>query len=58
MQGRDYTLPDDVKRLATAVLSHRCIVHPESALRGVTIENILKTIIEETPLEIGDLTQP
>lgn len=58
MKGRDYTLPDDVKRLATAVLAHRCIVHPESALRGIHISNILKTIIEETPLEIGDLTQP
>ncbi len=58
MKGRDYTLPDDVKRLATAVLAHRCIVHPESALRGIHISNILKTILEETPLEIGDLTQP
>jgi MoxR-like ATPase len=58
MHGRDYTLPDDVKHLVTAVLSHRCIVHPESALRGVTIENIIKTILEQTPLEIGDLTQP
>ena len=58
MKGRDYTLPDDVKRLATAVLAHRCIVHPESALRGIHISDILKTIIEETPLEIGDLTQP
>jgi MoxR-like ATPase len=58
MKGRDYTLPDDVKRLATAVLAHRCIVHPESALRGVTIANILNTILDETPLEIGDLTRP
>jgi MoxR-like ATPase len=58
MKGRDYALPDDVKRLAPAVLSNRCIVHPESALRGVTIEAILKTILEETPLEIGDLAQP
>jgi MoxR-like ATPase len=58
MKGRDYTLPDDVKRLATAVLAHRCIVHPESALRGVTIVNILNTILDETPLEIGDLTRP
>jgi MoxR-like ATPase len=58
MKGRDYTLPDDVKRLATAVLAHRCIVHPESALRGVTIASILNTILDETPLEIGDLTRP
>ncbi|MFZ0547286.1 MAG: MoxR family ATPase [Candidatus Promineifilaceae bacterium] len=58
MKGRDYTLPDDVKRLASAVLSHRCIVHPESALRGVRISDILNTIMEETPLEIGELAQP
>jgi MoxR-like ATPase len=58
MMGRDYTLPDDVKRLAAAVLSHRCIVHPESALRGVTIETIIDNILEKTPLEIGDLAQP
>jgi MoxR-like ATPase len=58
MKGRDYTLPDDVKRLVTAVLAHRCIVHPESSLRGVSIADILNTILKETPLEIGDLTQP
>jgi MoxR-like ATPase len=58
MKGRDYTLPDDVKQLAPAVLSHRCIVHPESALRGMTIKNIINTILEETPLEIGQLEKP
>ena len=58
MKERDYTLPDDVKRLAAAVLAHRCIVHPESALRGIRITDILNTILEETPLEIGDLTTP
>lgn len=55
MQGRDYTLPDDVKRLAPYILAHRCIVHPESALRGVTIKELIDTILKETPLEIGEL---
>ena len=41
LQGRDYVLPDDVKRLVVPVLSHRCLVHPESALRGVTMPKIL-----------------
>ncbi len=53
--GRDYVLPDDVKRLAFAVLAHRCIVHPESALRGVTINNILTEVLESTKLDIGEL---
>ena len=36
LHGRDYVLPDDVKQLAPLTLAHRCLVHPESALRGRT----------------------
>jgi MoxR-like ATPase len=57
LHGRDYTLPDDVKRLVPVVLSHRCLVHPESALRGATAENILADILKQAPLEIGELEQ-
>ena len=56
LQGRDYVLPDDVKRLAAPVLSHRCLVHPESALRGVTVADIVGDILEKTPLTIGELS--
>ena len=55
LQGRDFTLPDDVKKLAPAILSHRCLLHPESALRGHTHVGILKEIMEATPLDIGEL---
>jgi MoxR-like ATPase len=55
LRGRDYVLPDDVKRLAAPVLAHRCIVHPESALRGVVVADILNDIIAQTPLEIGEM---
>jgi MoxR-like ATPase len=54
LQGRDYVLPDDIKRMVLPILAHRCIVHPESALRGVTITEILGSVLEETPLEIGE----
>ena len=56
LQGRDYVLPDDVKRLAAPVLAHRCLVHPESALRGVTVVDILGDILAKTPLAIGELS--
>lgn len=56
IQGRDYVLPDDVKRLVRPVLGHRCLVHPESALRGVSAENILRDILEQTSLDIGEPT--
>jgi MoxR-like ATPase len=55
INGRDYTLPDDVKTLAPVILSHRCLIHPESALRGVTTGRILADILQETRLEIGEL---
>lgn len=55
LQGRDYVLPDDVKKLATPVIAHRCLLHPESALRGVTIQDIIAGIIEEAPLALGDI---
>lgn len=55
LQGRDYALPDDVKHLVLPVLGHRCLLHPESALRGKRVENILTIILDEAPLEIGEL---
>ena len=55
VRGRDYVLPDDVKRLAPAILAHRCIVHPESALRGIRVRKIINDAIEETELDIGEL---
>lgn len=55
VRGRDYVLPDDVKYLAPFVLGHRCLLHPESALRGVTVSDILTSILRETQLDIGEL---
>ena len=55
LQGRDYVLPDDVKKLAPAILAHRCLLHPESALRGVKLANVIQTVLTEAPLEIGEL---
>lgn len=55
LQGRDYVLPDDVKRLTIPILAHRCLLHPESALRGAGIRDVMTGIIQETPLTIGEL---
>jgi MoxR-like ATPase len=55
LQGRDYVLPEDIKNLVVPVLAHRCLIHPESALRGLQIEQILADILDETLLEIGEL---
>jgi len=54
VRGRDYVLPDDVKHLYYAVMGHRVIVRPESALRGRTGGAVLQAILEDTPLELGE----
>ncbi|MCD6289186.1 MAG: MoxR family ATPase [Anaerolineae bacterium] len=55
LRGRDYVLPDDVKELAPLVLAHRCIVHPESALRGRTAPRVIEDILDQVELDIGEL---
>ncbi|MCA9996575.1 MAG: MoxR family ATPase [Anaerolineales bacterium] len=56
LAGRNYVLPDDIKQLIRPILAHRCLLHPESALRGRTVTAILDAILQETPLEIGELS--
>jgi MoxR-like ATPase len=56
IQGRDYVLPDDLKRLAPVVLPHRLIVHPEAELRGKNNKSVLQEILVQTPLELGGVT--
>ena len=53
IQGRGYAIPDDVKALARPVLEHRLILNPESRLRRMTPEIVLKNILEEVPVPAG-----
>jgi MoxR-like ATPase len=55
LHGRDYVVPDDIKRLVPLTLAHRLIVKPESQLRGRTALMILAEILEHTALDIGAL---
>lgn len=52
MRGRGYVLPDDVKRMAPAVLGHRLILKPESRLRKKTAIAIVEEILAETPVPV------
>jgi len=52
MHGRDYVLPDDVKRMALPTLAHRLILRAESQLRGRTAEDIIRAVLEQTPVPL------
>ncbi|HSV85382.1 MAG TPA: MoxR family ATPase [Levilinea sp.] len=53
--GRDHVIPDDIQRLAPAILTHRVIVSPESDLRGYTAGGIVHSILSTVPLAIGSV---
>src|SRR5581483_3254394 len=46
INGRDFVLPDDVKRLALPVLGHRLILKPESRLRKITPAKVIKDVLD------------
>jgi MoxR-like ATPase len=50
MSGRDYVSPDDIKALAVDVLAHRLLINPIYATEGITGEQLVKEILERTPL--------
>ena len=47
VQGRAFVLPDDIKRLAPYVLSHRMVMTPEAQMEGVTGERVIKEALEK-----------
>ena len=45
--GRNYTLPDDVQKLAVPVLAHRIVLDRRSGLRGENRKSVLNSILRE-----------
>jgi MoxR-like ATPase len=50
--GRNFVLPDDVKRMAPAVLGHRLILRPESRLRKVSAAKVVNEILADVPVPV------
>jgi MoxR-like ATPase len=52
-QGRDFVLPDDVKRLAPHALAHRIILRPESQMRARSGDAIVASLLETTSVPVA-----
>lgn len=50
--GRDFVLPDDVKRIAPPVLCHRMMISPQSQLRGRTAQELVTDIVATVPVPV------
>jgi MoxR-like ATPase len=54
IQGRDYVLPDDVKKIAPYVLTHRMMLAPQAQLRGRKPEDLVAGIVNKIPVPVED----
>jgi MoxR-like ATPase len=52
IQGRNFVMPDDVKRMVQPVLAHRIILRPESRLRKVTAAALLHEIVQDVRVPV------
>jgi MoxR-like ATPase len=50
LAGRDYVVPDDIKRLVVPVLAHRVILKPEPRIKGVKAADIIQGIVDSVPV--------
>ena len=50
LHGRDYVVPDDIKRLAIPVLAHRVILKPEPRIKGIKADQIMQGILDSVPV--------
>ncbi len=52
VRGREFVLPDDVKRLAKPVLAHRLVVAAQTRLRGQGALEVLDDVLSRVPVPV------
>ncbi len=52
LSGEEYVRPDDVKKVAVAVLAHRVLPRAEVRARGGSVEAAVQRIVEEVPAPV------
>ena len=52
LRGREYVIPDDVKRVAQDTVAHRLQLKPEIELEGVSSHQIVRQILTRIPVPV------
>jgi MoxR-like ATPase len=55
LAGRDFVLPDDIKRVAPSILEHRLIVRSEARLKGITAASLVRGVLSSVPVPVEAL---
>ena len=52
LEGRDYVIPDDIKRYAVPVLSHRLILQPDYWMSQSVGAEVIRDVLAKTPVPV------
>ena len=52
IHGRAFVVPDDIKKLAPYVLTHRILIQPQVRLRGRKPEDVVAEIVDTVPVPV------
>jgi MoxR-like ATPase len=50
MEGREYVIPSDIKRISPTVLAHRLVLTPEAQVNDVDKGAVVEDILDEVPV--------
>src|SRR4051812_32409995 len=54
LDGRSFTLPDDVVAVAPAVLTHRLLLDVDRQLRGASADHVVEEVLTTVPLALSE----
>ncbi len=52
LEGRNYSIPDDIMKLVLPVLAHRIILAPEARLSQTKVEKVLKALVAKVAVPV------
>jgi MoxR-like ATPase len=52
VDGRDFVIPDDVKRMAVPVLAHRLVLNVEARVRGRSGADVVNAVMERAAVPV------
>lgn len=47
IRGRDYVIPDDIKKITTSILAHRIVLHPSARIKDIDKEMVIGEVVEK-----------
>lgn len=50
--GRDYVIPEDVRKVAVPVLSHRIILKQDAKLRKISVEDVIREVLQSVKVPL------